>query len=233
MSMGMDMDDDMGGMGGGGGGGGGHPFGGFGGMGGGMNGFAQQQQQSRQPQKTPTVERQLAVSLEDLYKGTTKRVKITRDRVVNGQVQPQAKELTIDIKPGWKAGTKITFEGESDERPGQSPGDIKFVITEKPHARFTRKGDDLEHKRSVTLTQALTGVKFGIEALDGSTVTVDCSNVIIYPGYEKIFTGKGMSNSKTGKYGALVVKFDVVFPTKPLTDQQKDLIKQANLDRNM
>ena len=110
--MGADMEVDMDEGGGG---------GGFGGMGG-MSGFPGMGRSSRsaghQKQKSQSYERKLAVSLEDLYRGAQKKVKITRDRVVNGQVQQVAKELIIDIKPGWKAGTKITFEGESDERPG-------------------------------------------------------------------------------------------------------------------
>lgn len=53
------------------------------------------------------------------------------------------KTLEIRLKPGWKAGTKITFEREGDETPQQEPGDIAFIIREKPHPDFSRDGSDL------------------------------------------------------------------------------------------
>ena len=40
----------------------------------------------------------------------------------------EEKILSIDIKPGWKSGTKITFAKEGDETPGHLAGDIIFVI---------------------------------------------------------------------------------------------------------
>ncbi len=61
--------------------------------------------------------------------------------------------LSIDVKKGWKAGTKITFPKEGDERPGTEPADIIFVLEEKPHPLFKREGDDLIYTHNVTLSQ--------------------------------------------------------------------------------
>ena len=41
------------------------------------------------------------------------------------------KVLTIDIKAGWKSGTKITFAKEGDEKTGYLAGDIIFVVQVK------------------------------------------------------------------------------------------------------
>ena len=38
------------------------------------------------------------------------------------------KVLSINVKPGWKSGTKITFPKEGDQHPGRTPADIVFVI---------------------------------------------------------------------------------------------------------
>lgn len=46
------------------------------------------------------------------------------------------KVLTINIKPGWKSGTKITFPKEGDQHPGRVPADIVFVIKDKHHPKF-------------------------------------------------------------------------------------------------
>lgn len=46
----------------------------------------------------------------------------------------QEKILEINVKPGWKSGTKITFEKEGDEMdPSVEPADLVFILEEKPH----------------------------------------------------------------------------------------------------
>lgn len=59
----------------------------------------------------PPVTHDLAVALEDLVTGCTKKMKITR-RVVGPDgrsVSTEDKVLTVSVKPGWKAGTKSKF----------------------------------------------------------------------------------------------------------------------------
>uniref|UniRef100_A0A1I7WSA7 J domain-containing protein n=1 Tax=Heterorhabditis bacteriophora TaxID=37862 RepID=A0A1I7WSA7_HETBA len=46
------------------------------------------------------------------------------------------KVLTINIKPGWKSGTKITFPKEGDQHPGRVPADIVFVIKVSYKAKY-------------------------------------------------------------------------------------------------
>ena len=97
----------------------------------------------------------LQVSLEDVYKGTTKKMKITR-KVLNPDrrsVRPEDKVLTIEIKPGWKAGTKVTFPKEGDQTPNNIPADIVFVIKDKPHPVFVRDGSDLKYKAKIGLRE--------------------------------------------------------------------------------
>lgn len=224
---------------------GGHPFASmFGGMGGGGGGDEDDeemggmggtggfgQRNNRAPQKAPPIKHKLRLTLEELYSGCTKKMKITRNRVDDrGQLQPSAKVVEIAVRPGWKAGTKVTFEREGDERQGEIPSDIVFEIAEAKHARFTRRGDDLVYKRAVTLTEALVGVKVRVAALDGSTVEVDVSEGGIYPGLTRTLKGKGMPVSKReGQFGDLIVEFDVIFPKTKLTQAQKQLILDAKL----
>jgi DnaJ-class molecular chaperone len=51
--------------------------------------------------------------------------------------------VEVAIKPGWKEGTRVIFEGKGDRLPGRPPQDVVFVIKQVPHPRFTRSGDDL------------------------------------------------------------------------------------------
>ena len=61
------------------------------------------------------------------------------------------KILTITVKPGWKAGTKITFPKEGDQGPNTVPADIVFILKDKPHPRFERVGNDLIYTATIQL----------------------------------------------------------------------------------
>jgi hypothetical protein len=64
-----------------------------------------------------------------------------------GKSVPSSEVLEVPIKKGWKAGTKITFAGKGDQEPGRPADDLVFVVSEKPHPRFTRSGNDLVRVR--------------------------------------------------------------------------------------
>ena len=112
---------------------------------GGMPGMGHQQSQSQsRNRKAPATNHTLYVTLEDLYTGTTKRMRITSRRIdPSGATFKVAAEKEIVVKAGWKDGTKITFENEGDDAPGMLPSDIVFILQTKPHARFQRQDDDL------------------------------------------------------------------------------------------
>jgi DnaJ family protein A protein 2 len=53
-----------------------------------------------------------------------------------------------------------------------APGDIVLVVREGNHEMFQRKGCDLVMKKEISLREALTGVCFSFEHLDGHRVIV-------------------------------------------------------------
>ena len=99
----------------------------------------------------PPVEYDLKLNLEELYTGCHKKMKITRQRIRNGTRRSESKVLEINIKPGWKAGTKITFSGDGDEDEHHSAGDVIFKVCEKPHSVFERVGNDLVYTHKLPL----------------------------------------------------------------------------------
>ena len=122
--------------------------------------------------------------------------------------------LTIEVKPGWKKGTKITFPEKGNEQPNVIAADLVFVIDEKPHDVFKRDGNDLIVTHKVPLADALTGTTVTVTTLDGRTLTISC-NDIIFPGYEKVVPKEGMPIPKEPtKKGNLRIKFDIKFPTR-------------------
>jgi hypothetical protein len=78
--------------------------------------------------------------------------------------------LTIDVKPGWKSGTKVTFQGKGNEAPGQPAGNVQFVVREAPHPRFVRDGNDLVYTAKLSLKDALLGGNLRVQHLSGETV---------------------------------------------------------------
>lgn len=132
--------------------------------GGGMGGFSNmgfsfgghpghQTQMPRKKTQDPPIEHELFVTLEEIAAGTTKKMKISR-KVLNPDnrtTRTEDKVLTIDIKPGWKQGTKITFPREGDQSPTSIPADIIFIIKDKPHPTFRRDGADLIYTAKINL----------------------------------------------------------------------------------
>ncbi|KAH8502303.1 hypothetical protein Peur_066234 [Populus x canadensis] len=178
------------------------------------------------PRKAPPIEKRLLCSLEELYKGATKRMKISRDIVdASGKTIQVEEILTIDIKPGWKKGTKITFPEKGNEQPNSKPADLVFIIDEKPHPVFTRDGNDLIVTQKIPLAEALTGYTVHLTTLDGRNLTIPI-NTVIDPNYEEVVPREGMPIQKDPtKRGNLRIKFNIKFPTR-LTAEQKAGIKK-------
>mmetsp|Transcript_8540 Transcript_8540/g.14163 ORF Transcript_8540/g.14163 Transcript_8540/m.14163 type:complete len:416 (+) Transcript_8540:77-1324(+) len=167
-------------------------------------------------QKAHPVNHDLSVTLEDLYKGTTKRMRITSKKLDHPQMSTSSSttavssDKEIQVKAGWKDGTKITFEKEGDQAPGVVPADVIFTLKTKPHERFKREGDHLLYECPVTLEEAMSGVHKAVRSLDGRNVSIDASYVT--PETVKVIPGEGMPNSKTSNKGDLRVSFKIAFP---------------------
>lgn len=138
---------------------------------------------------------------------------------------PVEEILTIDIKPGWKKGTKITFPEKGNEQPNVIPADLIFIVDEKRHNTFTRDGNDLVFTQKISLSDALTGYTVHITTLDGRKLTI-CINNVIHPKYEEVVPREGMPIPKDpSSRGNLRIKFDIKFPSR-LTAEQKTGIKR-------
>ncbi len=181
------------------------------------------------PPPVASLKRSLPCSLEDLYNGCTKKLKVSR-KLIDARTRKQVvaeKVLTIQIKPGWKAGTKINFPGEGDELEDGRVQNIEFIIEEKPHAHFVRDGDTLKANISISLAEALTGFSRRISTLDGAELAVS-NKEVTRPSQQLRFPGRGMPNQKDpSKKGDLILTALVNFPTGPLTEEQKAALRAA------
>lgn len=103
----------------------------------------------------PPIEHDLFLTLEEVLKGCVKKMKITR-KIPNSDgksVKKEDKVLTINVRPGWKAGTKVTFQREGDHNSATIPADIVFLIRDKPHPQFKRDGVDIKYTAKITLKE--------------------------------------------------------------------------------
>nr|ACZ52888.1 DJ1 [Cryphonectria parasitica] len=179
-------------------------------------------------QHTPevtTVERPLPVSLEDMFQGAQKKMKIKCKLFdENGKRTTTEKVLDVPIKAGLKKGSKIRFEGVGDQEEGGQQ-DLCFVVEEKPHILYTRDGDDLSMTVDLDLKEALTGWKRTVSTIDGKQIALEKAGPT-QPGSQDVYPNQGMPISKKpGQRGNFIIKYNVKFPTS-LTAQQKQQLKE-------
>lgn len=133
--------------------------------------------------------------------------------------------LTVDVKPGWKKGTKITFSEKGNQQRGVIPADLVFIIDEKPHPVFTREGNDLVVTQKILVVEAFTGYTINLTTLDGRRLTIPV-NSVIHPEYVEVVPMEGMPlQEDPTKKGNLRIKFNIKFPTR-LTSEQKTGLKK-------
>lgn len=150
------------------------------------------------------------------------------------------KVLHVHVDRGVRSGTKVEFRGEGDQSPNVQAGDVVFEIEQKPHARFTRRDDDLLYKCDIDLVTALAGGTIYIEHLDDRWLSVEIlPGEAIAPGKQqrssiynlattplansltetiKMIRGQGMPSPRHHEFGNMFIQFNVTFPEKNWTD---------------
>jgi DnaJ-class molecular chaperone len=165
------------------------------------------------------------VSLEDLYKGKKKKLKVKDTVEQDGYSEPIPIEkiFEVDIQAGYKSKTRIKYPSTRD-----FPKEVVFEVNELPHPSFQRIGSDLKWKKKLTSRQVKKGVMVRVPLLDGNelmvdtkeynvkhggkaTLMVDTKEYNVKHGGKATFKGYGMPIPNSGgKKGSLIVEFEVV-----------------------
>lgn len=158
------------------------------------------------------------------------------------QTKSERKVLEVIVDKGMKKDDKITFSGMADEVPNVETGDVNFVIQEKDHELFKRKGADLLVLKTLSLNEALCGFTWQITHLDGRKIVIKTKpGEVIHPetSDSKPFTKKiseeGMpSRGNPFVRGDLYILFKVKFPRDgELSEDTLKVLKKALPDPGM
>mmetsp|Transcript_13748 Transcript_13748/g.23356 ORF Transcript_13748/g.23356 Transcript_13748/m.23356 type:complete len:415 (-) Transcript_13748:82-1326(-) len=133
----------------------------------------------------------------------------------------ERKILEVLVEKGMKHNQKITFRGMADEKPNMEAGDVNFIIQEKEHDLFKRKGADLLITKTLSLNEALCGFEWIVKHLDGREIAIKSKpGEVIKPEqsssapFVKIVPNEGMpSHGNPFVKGNLYVLFRVEFPS--------------------
>ncbi|KAJ8446156.1 hypothetical protein Cgig2_015927 [Carnegiea gigantea] len=109
--------------------------------------------------------------------------------------------------------------------PDTVTGDIVFVLQQKEHPKFKRKGEDLFYEHALSLTEALCGFRFVLTHLDGRQLLIKSNpGEVIKPDSFKAIDDEGMPiYGRPFMKGKLYIHFTVEFPDSLSLDQVKAL----------
>lgn len=128
--------------------------------------------------------------------------------------EPKIQEVQIDVKPGWKPGTRIVFPDAGNERAPGAFQTMIFVVEQVHHEKFTRMdGGRLVLNQEVDLVDALkeNGKRElrKVVGLDGKVIEFYPPKGVINPGQETVIKAEGMytrSKSKVVGRGDLIIR---------------------------
>jgi molecular chaperone DnaJ len=132
---------------------------------------------------------------------------------------------TVKIPGGVDDGSQIRISGEGDSGTRGGPaGNLYVVLRVKPHSEFMRDEDDLVYDLPLNVTQAALGTVIEVPTLDGDPVPLRVEPGT-QPGYVFTIRGRGVPHLRGGGRGDLLVRANVLTPTK-LTEEQRELLER-------
>lgn len=145
----------------------------------------------------------------------------------------ERKILEIYVEKGVPNRHKIVISGEADQKVGEIPGDVVFVVEEQKHDVFSRNGADLMMTKNITLYEALTGFQFSMKHLDNRELIIrNESGQITRPNDIKCVEGEGMPTYKNPFIkGNLLITFIVDFPSPTQLDSHARSMLEKTLPK--
>ncbi len=142
--------------------------------------------------------------------------------VCRGQgVKPTDKTTEVKIPSGISDGATMRISGHGEAAAGGRHGDLYIVINVQPDRKFTREGDLILSKQSISMIDASLGCEVNIDTVDGKVKMKVPAGT--QPGTDFRLRNHGIQHPNSTKRGDHIVQIDVEIPKK-LNSEQKDLL---------
>lgn len=152
------------------------------------------------------VEHELELTLEDAYRGATRRLAMTHDG--------RARTVDVRIPAGVSDGSRVRVAGEGEGGAGGAKsGDLYLRVKLAPHPLFERKGRDLYVKAPVAAPTAVLGGEAEVQTISGKPARLRIP-ATTQNGQMFRLKGYGMpSVNKPEEKGDLYARIDIELPS--------------------
>ena len=157
----------------------------------------------RGPRKGQDLQTEATITFKEAAFGTTLELRLSAD---GGPSQT----ISARVPSGVNDGAKIRVKGKGSSGEA-GPGDLFILLHVKPHAIFSRKGENIALTVPVTFTEATLGGDIKVPTLTGDEVTLR-----IAPGTSngRVLRVKGRGITKGATVGDLLVTIEVQVPQR-------------------
>ena len=157
----------------------------------------------RGPRKGQDLQTESTITFKEAAFGTTLELRLSTD---GGPSQT----ISARVPAGVNDGAKIRVKGKGSKGEA-GPGDLFILLHVKPHAVFSRKGENIALTVPVTFTEATLGGDIKVPTLSGDEVTLR-----IAPGTSngRVLRVKGRGIAKGATVGDLLVTIEVQVPQR-------------------
>jgi molecular chaperone DnaJ len=170
----------------------------------------------RGPRKGQDLQTEATITFKEAAFGTTLELRLSAD---GGPSQ----NISARVPAGVNDGAKIRVKGKGSKGEAGS-GDLFILLHVKPHAVFSRKGENIAITVPVTFTEATLGGDIKVPTLAGDEVTLR-----IAPGTSngRVLRVKGRGITKGTTVGDLLVTIEVQVPQRVEGEALEALKKYA------
>lgn len=172
----------------------------------------------------PPVQNYYYCTLEEIYEGCQKTVTLFRK---TKEGKNEARKLCIEVEKGCKAGVTVKFKAAGNETEKLLPADVFYTMKECPHPRFERNNNDLIYTHDIPLKKALCGETVQLLTLDGRKLSIPI-NYVVSTNSEHVVKNEGLPTGEEGKFGNLVIKFNIIFP-KEVSERTKNQLSSIEI----
>ncbi len=157
----------------------------------------------RGPRKGQDLQTEATITFKEAAFGTTLELRLSTD---GGRSQTRSARVPAGVNDG----AKIRVKGKGSKGEA-GPGDLFILLHVKPHAVFSRKGENIALTVPVTFTEATLGGDIKVPTLTGDEVTLR-----IAPGTSngRVLRVKGRGITKGATVGDLLVTIEVQVPQR-------------------